>query len=566
MVKLRIGVFAFLIILFLIFSFYPTIFEIKMGNKLADPNREFVLEHNYYFPDFNLYLSKIRQGFEGHWTAQELFTSEIHKGSLIQEFYIVLGQLGRVLGVQPNESYQLCRLILSPLLLGIILTLSLYFFRSLKWQILSFLIIVISGSFPRIYESTPGNIAVGRYMEWWSNIDSLQRITFIPHILFGQVISFFLLYHLILNIKNLTIKRIIFYSTLGNLVGFVFPPSLITLNATIVLLAVFKVIKPLLRSGKIFKSDLINVKCLMLFIVCSLPSLLYFFIITKQVPWSTLIISHKLHPMLIPLDQYILGLGPVFFLGSAGTILSIMKRDIKFRPLILFIITNLGFASLFSIIREQSPLRFTQTGLFIPLGILGTYFLKEIWEKTRNPKPETQNLSVALLLKFCFMLFVICYLFINLLIMKTSFDWQINWITQKINANVPLVPYPPQSMYPLSDWMDGIRWLKINTKSDDVVLAEVTASNYIPAYSGNTVYFGQLNTVNYEKKEIEAKNFLKGVLTVSEAENLLKNGRIKYIFYSVQEKETSKNLDLIKTYPFLKSVYNNQNVEIFRVS
>ncbi len=155
---------------------------------------------------------------------------------------------------------------------------------------------------------------------------------------------------------------------------------------------------------------------------------------------------------------------------------------------------------------------------------------------------------------------------INFLIMKSSFDWQINWITQKVNANIPPVPYPPIALYPLKEWMDGIRWLKINTKSDDVILAEVTASNYIPAYSGNTVYFGQLNTVNYEKKETEAQSFFKGLFTISDAENLLNKGRIKYIFYSMQEKEISKNLDLTKTYPFLKIAYENPLVEIYKVN
>ncbi|MBI4990941.1 hypothetical protein HZB96_02490, partial [Candidatus Gottesmanbacteria bacterium] len=69
-------IFIALILFFLFFSFSPTLFELSQANKLADSNREFILEHNYYWPDFNLYLSKIRQGWEGRFTALEKYTSE----------------------------------------------------------------------------------------------------------------------------------------------------------------------------------------------------------------------------------------------------------------------------------------------------------------------------------------------------------------------------------------------------------------------------------------------------------------------------------------------------------
>ncbi|MBM3283488.1 hypothetical protein FJY90_04495, partial [Candidatus Gottesmanbacteria bacterium] len=225
-------VFLFLILTFLLFSFYPTIFELSRAHQLTDPNREFILEHNYYWPDFNLYLSKIRQGFEGHLTAQEKYTSEKHQGSLIQEFYLILGHLGRLLSLDPNFSYQFGRLIFSPLLLLIILMFAKYYFPPLNvrggqgelWQLLAFLIVIVSGSFPRLYTDSQGILHIGRFMEWWSNIDALQRLTFIPHILFGQVVSFYLLYHLTVNRQQITIKGLLIYILLGNAVGIVFPP------------------------------------------------------------------------------------------------------------------------------------------------------------------------------------------------------------------------------------------------------------------------------------------------------------------------------------------------------
>jgi uncharacterized membrane protein len=148
--------------------------------------------------------------------------------------------------------------------------------------------------------------------------------------------------------------------------------------------------------------------------------------------------------------------------------------------------------------------------------------------------------------------------------MKNSLDWQISWITQRLGATVPLVPYPPQAMYPLKDWMAAIRWLNENTPSDSVVLSEVTAGNYIPAYSHNKVYFGQANTVQYDRKQKEATEFFSGKMSESQAKNLFSRGRIKYIFVSVQEQSDANGKNLKEWYPGLVEVYKNTIVTIYQ--
>ncbi len=618
--QIKVVIFFVLGIIFLFISFYPTIFELSKSKSLGDPAREFILEHNFYWPDYNLYLSKIRQGTEGRLTALERFTSEPHAGSLIQEFYVVLGLLGKALRLNPNSSYQLGRIILSPLLLIMIYFLTKVFFEKFSWQILAFLIILSSGSFPRLFTDNNGAVHIGRFMEWWSNIDAVQRITFIPHILFGQVGSFFLLYWLIMKSRcsgihdavstlpiqsesqtssgqsnNLTMKQLILYILLGNAVGLVFPPSLITLDGVFLTLILIKLAgrvkiwsylhrresEPQFNRGKRladttnFLPDLsklpykqenfiCELKQNLTIIIFTLPSLLYLFIITRMPPWSSLVIFHRTHPMLIPFWEYLLGTGPVFFLALLGILISLIKKDRKFHPLTFWIMTTFLFAILFTHIKEQSPLRFTQTGLFIPLGILATYFFKQLWELIA--KLPYKELSVRHLFYFCYLLFVLCYLILNFYMIKISLNWQTNFITQRVRANIPPVPYPPQTMYPLKTWMEGIRWLKNNTARSDVVLAEITAGNFIPAYSGNTVYFGQSNTVNYEEKQRLVDKFFEGKMSLNEAQLFLRSGRIKYIFVSFQEKEKAGGKEFLDLYTMLKPVFHNSSVTIFLVN
>ncbi len=255
--------------------------------------------------------------------------------------------------------------------------------------------------------------------------------------------------------------------------------------------------------------------------------------------------------MMIPLDQYILGTGPIIILGLFGAVTSIIKKEIKYRPIIFWVIVTFSFASFFSVVKEQSPLRFTQTGLFVPLGILGTYFFYQLFQ--------------IRLIRLIGLIGLIGYICANLFMMKVSLDWQTTFITQRAGASFPAVPYPPQTMYPLKSWMDAIRWLRNNTKQEDVVLAKITAGNFIPAYAGNTVYFGQSNTVDYENKQILVDKFYKGKMNTDEALLFLQNGRIKFVFYSIQEKELLSNRKLEEVYPFLTKVMENSTTAIYSI-
>lgn len=148
--------------------------------------------------------------------------------------------------------------------------------------------------------------------------------------------------------------------------------------------------------------------------------------------------------------------------------------------------------------------------------------------------------------------------------MKVSLDWQTTFITQRVGANIPAVPYPPQTLYPLKNWMEGIRFLRDNATKEDVILAEITAGNFIPAYAGKTVYFGQSNTIDFEEKQLNVQKFYRGELTPESVQSFLHESKVTYIFFSTQEKDLSQGRDLVTFYPTLKKVYSNDNVIIYR--
>ena len=141
---------------------------------------------------------------------------------------------------------------------------------------------------------------------------------------------------------------------------------------------------------------------------------------------------------------------------------------------------------------------------------------------------------------------------------------QADFIHQRAVAGQPLVPYPPQVMYPLKDYWNALIWLEKNTSKNAVILSQVNAGNYIPAYTGNFVYLGHNpESPYYDERVNKVNQFFSGTMNEKDALRFLRNERISYVFYGPQEKE--KSVEDIKKYLFLKPVFNSNYVTIYKV-
>jgi uncharacterized membrane protein len=123
------------------------------------------------------------------------------------------------------------------------------------------------------------------------------------------------------------------------------------------------------------------------------------------------------------------------------------------------------------------------------------------------------------------------------------------------------IPYPPYVDYPPKDWMQGFSWLRDNSRAEDIVLSDFTAGNFIPAYAGNTVYYGHgVETNNPQGKKDNVVKFFSSDNT-DEQKGFLLSSRIRYVFYGPQEKSYRTNELRV---PNLTIVYQNPLVTIYR--
>ncbi|HCM82676.1 MAG: hypothetical protein UV63_C0035G0007 [Microgenomates group bacterium GW2011_GWC1_43_11] len=583
-------VWGILIVSFVLFSLAPMFYELSQKEKLS--GRTFEPVHNYV-TDYNFYLSRIREGMEGRWTVVERYTSEPHRGSFIQIFYLLLGKPASVFSnkiIGATMAYHTARVLCGLLFLFLVVRTVQRTFHPFLWQILGFLIVVTAGSIPIIVwlpESWPpgtdilrtlGGFRFGMYMSWWTVMDSLQRMTFLPHILFGQSLMVFLLGDLFdwnrrLYKYSLMVK---FFSAF--ILGMVFPPGFLFVGATYGVMSVLEFLfepRECLRSkphrAVWFRDSLIPRISV---ISGGIPTLLYYSFMLTLVPWRRLIEFDVLNPTWFPLPEYGLAIGPVLLFGTIGALVSLIQKKKQMVVFVSWIIAWAVLLFVFTHIPQQSALRFTEVAVQVPLGILTVYLFYQIWCVSIIRSPCLAGLParfiqrarafplLALSIGKIFSLTVpILLIVLGLGIMYCSYLWQKDFVNQKVAAGWPAVPMKNVMVYPITGFTDALAFIEKHTPEDAVILSDLTAGNYIPSHSGKTVFVGHDNTFAKEKKLLDTERFYKGEMNQGQAYAWLSQNRITYVFFGPQEREWGE--DIAALYPFLREVYKNNDVTVY---
>lgn len=545
------------VLFFVLFSLVPTFYELSRQNDLH-PDRQFELVNNYY-TDYNFYLSRIRQGREGAWTVKEKYTSEPHTGSYIQIMYLYMGKVGALTGVpieRVDAIYHTARIVLAVTLLFLISYAAKWAFEraNFRWQFMGFLLAVTASSWP-ILVFHKGEWRFGGYMPWWSIMDSLQRITFIPHMLIGSALIVFLLVAMVQQGVMKKAGNWVMLGLLAGVLGIVFPAGLVFVFAAwgvfVVIDFLYRLPLPL-RERKSWMMERLAGPAIVG--IMSAPTVLYFSLVVKVYPWKRLVDFAILHPLPFNLREYLLAVGPIVVFGGIGGIWALLKRERRLFIYIAWVITWFVCIIVFQHIKQESPLRFTEMIPQVPLAFLACYLFYSLYQGLAKP------------FRYLFVVIPVAVILLGLMQMYSSWRWQKEFIDQKVIAGQPLVPTNNYIMYPLKDFIAAIVYLENFTPRDAVILSETTAGNYIPVISGNTVYVGHANTINSEEKELIVKDFFAGNMSPVQAKDFLMTNNLHYIFFGPQETADGGISDLAKTYPFLNQIYKNNFVRIYKLN
>ena len=542
--------YVFLLVFFFLFlSFLPNIYEATVTNLLPQDRTMVWGEHSYTY-DYNVYLSKIRQGQEGRSSVVDKYDNHPQeKGIFLVMLYLISGKVSSIFNFTPALTYHLLRVFTSVFWISVIIFLNMHYLKKVSLINLGVTLSLLTASFPVFYRFD-NQLWITFYMNWWQELDILKRISFIPHDTLNYI--FISICTILLGLVDKNKKYFIILCVLLFFSVFIQPSSAILFVISWTLFNLFKYFW-----FKSLTSDLIAEKIkqtFLMLIAISVP-LLYIKSVTSSYPWKSLMDFHENNMLVFNVKDYVLALGPLFFTGIAGGLLVVYKKKQALLGLVTWIFGVFIAIILFKFFPYQS-LRFIQTANHIPLAILSTYLFYELWKNT--------NRHIRII-KLIIIMFVITVITNGLVQAYFSIKSQNQFINQRARATLPLVPYPPQVMYPLNDFYNGLKWLETNTDHQTVVLAKITASNYIPAYSGNFVYVGHIaETPHFNERIKKADEFFSGIWEEKQAFNFLKTENIDYVFYGPQEKENSAKD--ISVYTFLKANYQSPLVIIYKVN
>lgn len=549
-----------------------TLLPYMAGYVLSTKEKYFIGLSTANSADFNTYLAWMKQAQEGHMLFKIKYTTEPHPAVFFHPLFFLIGTLSRFTGFSLLFLSHLFRVLSGFLLLYASYRFIAFFLSSPAHRRTAFFLVCFSSGFG-------GFLLVGKiffsfisFCAFHGNISSAcfqatsLRVTGqMFHIAGGQ-----------LN-ENVPLDLWVPESvTLWSLYGMFLHPF----SQALLLLGFLSFLR-FAENGKFSSALSGSFYFFFLFLVHPYDALIVY---SVTFVYSFLQLPHQRARDKIP--SYVSGCVLIFFLSclpvvyqvwvmKCNPVFSLWAKNPRLSPSLFNVLLGFGFPLLFSIytvflckrseIKETFLFLFTWCGLYfllayapvpfqrrlvegvhIPFCILAAYGMHAYFDRVHaRRKNAGKNFNKTKAMRIVLILAA----FTNICVFVTEL---------KTFAATPFPYYLAQDMEQVFQFLDA------KTKKDDVVLSSYTVGNFIPAHSGNTVYFGHYDqTLHAEKKARQVEIFYDDKTSCNSRRAFLKQNRIRYVFFSPEERffYTAKKIAC----PFLREVFHKGNVAVFKV-
>lgn len=517
--------------------FFISFYYLFYYTSIAPAGTVFPLIHNHNF-DYNFYLSLIRQSLEGRWLFITRFSPEVFPPRFVYFTFLLLGKAAQITHLDLTHVYLLSRLVFGITFIYLIYLLIRLTFSKRKERLLAFFLTLFGTGFWTLTRGANGELIINRFLNFWTEIDFLERFVYLPHHLLGKVLmigALIALYQsIILKRKKLLVLAII----TGFLSGLSSPYALANLELTLTITLVLSAI----LFGK-DKSMLVRIiSNILLFIVFSSLSLVYLRIIEQGTyPWNNYLGWEKVD-FPISATHLIYSLGPNFIFTLIALPHLLKTKRLIYIILISWILTPWFGIFVLSRLSLLSNVRFLSSSYFIPLGILGSIGIGIASAKLSQFFKLNRHLILILLL--------IILTFIFAIDIRTSLAGQLKSFSPN-HYNI----FIPKSV------LSSFQFLSTSTPADSVVLSQGFMGNLIPAYSHNKTVRGHPNaSYNYDQKDGEIGRFFSQE-DINFSRNLLNKYKVEYVFFSLDTPPPNEKFlnDL-----GLERIFGNEAVNIFK--
>ncbi|MFA6392170.1 MAG: hypothetical protein WCW66_05520 [Patescibacteria group bacterium] len=491
--------------------------------------------------DTNVYYSYIEQVKQGEIIFRDLYTSEIQDAPLINPFWFIIGLFGKITHLPTWLTLQISRLVLAAVFVMVAYIFISYIFIEKSKRKLALIILLFSSGFGGALAPFLEQLKYysDGYYHWPMDLWVPESVTFLslfhlPHIIFSSILSLVVFLFALLSFETDKFRYSIL-SGVAALFWFSFHPfHFFTL---VVVLSVYLFIHGI--STKKFPTSFL--KHALIIILMSLPAVIYQYAIIA----GDSVISGRAEQNLLLTPSWwlvVVSYGFVGILALLGVVRVLKQQDRKwFFIAIWFVVQTLLLYAPLSFQRRLSQ------NLHFPMALLALFALGYIVKRYKDINLIKYVSSNKIILGTLFVLF---FSFSNIYALA-------NDILLYRNMSYPF-------FYLSSDYKDAFRWLKDNAQKEDSVLSEWIDGNFIPGYSGRTVYIGHdVETVDFEYKEKQVEWFFQNNLDLEEKKEFLTTAGLDFIFFSGRSAELGDFDPQNKK--FLLPEFISEEIKIYRV-
>jgi hypothetical protein len=206
-------------------------------------------------------------------------------------------------------------------------------FERSGWRVAAFIIAVTASSWP-VYSEQFDGWRSGGYMPWWSVMDSLQRITFLPHLVAGQTLITFIL---LAFATDAVIKRrgnMVFLGILCFILGIIFPPGYVFVVPAVGVMILIEYAYLGFPHTRVTLQHFVFERVFprVVPLILGAPALIYLQYMTSFYPWKRLAEFDIVKPLPYDAKEYFLAVGPVLPLGILGLVIALRQKSKQLIP------------------------------------------------------------------------------------------------------------------------------------------------------------------------------------------------------------------------------------------
>ena len=505
----------------------------------------------YYFYDYFQYIQYIVQGMRGHWLVENPF-DPYDKSKTFIAFgqYLLIGKLANIFRWSPYFAYWLTLFVLMIILSLLIFYLIKRLIPNEKFfiQISAWLLSLFAAPFIKVIYVN-NHLQIIPYEYWYAPMSIFHRFGVLPHHLTSSILIILILLltdRIISHLGNLNWLWI-FKNTLVVSLLLVFmltfaPFQVINLMSSFMIVGWIYFNLYLLKNNKQSVYKLIIFLGLTLIII--FPSAIFTKISLQSIDsfkrgsiWE---IALQNYPRFW---EFFAVTGPILIFVPFG-IRAFFESKIPLKFLFFFY-------TFFSYLYFYSPLaaffgshngRFVNSIVYVLFGVLTILGIKEVVSRLTKKPVLLTNILIALLLGY--------------FIIVTS-------VIYKSLPGVDAFSYLPKEL------ITGIKILDRQSDKKVVLTSPMLSLGMIvPIIVDRKVYLGRsFSTPDFENKTVIVDQFYAGIMTKEQAEQLVIANNIGYVILSSLETQQFYNYkaSILEAYPFLKKIYENKEVIIYKV-